>query len=206
MAAAATFVWKKEEGETRNAGPSDCSLTWPVPATRFDSRPTRYGPGRSCRLSTSPSGFSGPEATASSGARSAASSRAATSIATASESSFVVRTTTWRTSPDVRGPEPETPAATSASRIAKAIRLARCEWTGHSETATTSFVPRAKCPIARPDGPASKTNAAFCRKRHGIPSVPGGMPIVGSTRGASFPIERRRSTSSAAALRRSCSG
>ena len=51
-----------------------------------------------------------------------------------------------------------------------------------------------------------RTNAAFWRKCHGMPSLPTGMPIVGSTRGASSPIARRSSEPSAAALRRSCSG
>jgi hypothetical protein len=85
----------------------------------------------------------------------------------------VVRTTTWRTRPDVRGPEPETPAATSASRIAKAIRLARCEWTGHSETATDLVRAAGEVPHRQAGRPRSKTNAAFCRKRHGIRRCPG---------------------------------
>ena len=187
VAAAATFVWKKEDGETRNAGPSDCSLTWPAPrhALRLAAHEVRprpvvqvqhealglLGPGRD-RCERRPQ-------------RRVVARRDEHRDGLATRPSWCARRR-GAAAPTSAARRPATPAATSASRSAKAIRLARSEWTGHSATATTSFVPRAKWPIARPDGPAPKTNAAFWRKCHGMPSAPGGMPIVGSTRGASF--------------------
>ena len=86
------------------------------------------------------------------------------------------------------------------------MRLARAECTGHSSIGTTSFVPRAKWPMTSPRGPLAKTKAAFCRKRHGIPSLPGDIPIAGAMRGARSPIARRSTTSRAAVFLRSCSG
>ena len=102
------------------------------------------------------------------------------------------RPTSW-------APDAVTLAAASASRSANAIRFARSAWTGHSSTRTTSLVPRAKCPITRPSGPASKTKAAFCRKPHGMPSSATGMPDRGRDARSVLPhrlpeqhVERRR--------------